>query len=1049
MSREKRIQAFLKSPVEVFETVEHRHEIWRDDPFDVPGIHAEARDRFRDLLSAATSPDGAPGRVLLLCGETGSGKTHLLRALRAMVHKERAGFVGYMQLTSTSSHYARYLLSNLVESLEQPYDETVDPRSGLARIATALASRALESPLASMLREDDQLDPDEVTDLVFTGADRLIAQRQFQFADLDLLRALLYLYRPNPPLRARVIKYLRCERLSPHDARMLGDLASRDRDEDPERMVEMLGRLMSVLTESPLALVMCLDQLEGTIDLEGKLEQFHRALTTVTDLADRVPSSIFVVSCLVDSYQSLKPHLKRTLRDRLEQEPPVALPAIRRSDEAAAIVTERLRYLFRASDPLSDEQTIFDERTPFDPFPPDLISRRPAWRTREIIEACRRHRSRCKAAKGLVPFTIDGLGTDSEEDRIRPAIEKWEQAWNDYVASEPVVVPDDEVELLSLLSWAMTAAGEELESGHRFPSESTGGGVHVRAQVSGKTREHLFIGLCNRPTQFGHLANQISRFAKQVAADPNKPVLVLVRLDEFSNAPSVTKGIRAVAKEGGRAVAIPDTDVRAMHNLRRFLAAHKDEPHFEAWFRLENHMSRLPSIRRILDLDSLDRLGPPESGNTAAPPAADPPRAPSDSQAPPSSVVREGLLFLGRSRGLVSRPISLPPDVLTRHAAFLGGTGSGKTTLALAIAEQLLLRGIPVTMIDRKGDLAGYARIAGDDSGDPRRRELLDRIDVALFTPGHPQGRPLSIGVVPEGVSEMTPYDRNETVAQAAQALADMLNYRSTGRDAALRAILIQALQVLAESLDRPVTLGAVVQLVDEADPLLVSRVGRLDTKLFEQLVRDVETLNLTSAHLFGTGAERLDPDLLFGRGRWRPEGDRTRLSIISTKFLRNDAEALFWVGHFLFTVLRWGSKNPRDALQAALLFDEADLYLPALRQPVTKAPMESLLKRGRSAGLSVFLATQSPGDLDYRCRDNVRSWFLGRIKENTALQKLRPMAGDAVEKLAAQSTGEFFLVDEKSAVPFTAQRSILTTDQISETEMLSLAKRTRGTEPR
>src|SRR5689334_3843246 len=101
MSKERRLQTFLQSPIDVFETIEHRHEIWRDDPFDIPSIHKDARDRFRDLLGAATSTGGSPGRVLLLCGETGSGKTHLLRALRAMVHKERSGFVGYMQLTST------------------------------------------------------------------------------------------------------------------------------------------------------------------------------------------------------------------------------------------------------------------------------------------------------------------------------------------------------------------------------------------------------------------------------------------------------------------------------------------------------------------------------------------------------------------------------------------------------------------------------------------------------------------------------------------------------------------------------------------------------------------------------------------------------------------------------------------------------------------------------------------------------------------------------------------------------------------------------------
>ena len=68
------------------------------------------------------------------------------------------------------------------------------------------------------------------------------------------------------------------------------------------------------------------------------------------------------------------------------------------------------------------------------------------------------------------------------------------------------------------------------------------------------------------------------------------------------------------------------------------------------------------------------------------------------------------------------------------------------------------------------------------------------------------------------------------------------------------------------------------------------------------------------------------------------------------------------------------------------MLFDEADLYLPAQRQPPTKGPMEDLLKRARATGVGLLLATQSPGDFDYKCRDNIRAWFVGRVKEETAL---------------------------------------------------------------
>jgi hypothetical protein len=62
----------------------------------------------------------------------------------------------------------------------------------------------------------------------------------------------------------------------------------------------------------------------------------------------------------------------------------------------------------------------------------------------------------------------------------------------------------------------------------------------------------------------------------------------------------------------------------------------------------------------------------------------------------------------------------------------------------------------------------------------------------------------------------------------------------------------------------------------------------------------------------------------------------------------------------------RWncnrGAKSLRQRLQAVLLFDEADIYLPAgTRQPATKATMEDLLKRARSAGVGIPWRRKAP----------------------------------------------------------------------------------------
>lgn len=99
----------------------------------------------------------------------------------------------------------------------------------------------------------------------------------------------------------------------------------------------------------------------------------------------------------------------------------------------------------------------------------------------------------------------------------------------------------------------------------------------------------------------------------------------------------------------------------------------------------------------------------------------------------------------------------------------------------------------------------------------------------------------------------------------------------------------------------------------------------------------------------------------------------------------------------------------------------------------------------GRTFAVGVFLATQSPGDLDYKCRDQVRAWLVGRVKEPTAIAKLKPMleAGrvDAAAKLPGQATGEFFLIREGEVLAVKAKPSLIETRQLPEERILQLAR--------
>ena len=150
-------------------------------------------------------------------------------------------------------------------------------------------------------------------------------------------------------------------------------------------------------------------------------------------------------------------------------------------------------------------------------------------------------------------------------------------------------------------------------------------------------------------------------------------------------------------------------------------------------------------------------------------------------------------------------------------------------------------------------------------------------------------------------------------------------------------------------------------------------------------------------------------------------------------------------------TLGRWISRSPAPSgtLQAVVLFDEADLYLPAVRQPATKEPMENLLRRARSAGVGLLLATQSPGDFDYKCRDNIRAWFVGQIREANSIAKMKPMLSecriDVASRLPGQEPGEFLLIRDGDAIGLKTRLSVVDARQIPEDEIVALARATRG----
>ena len=75
-----------------------------------------------------------------------------------------------------------------------------------------------------------------------------------------------------------------------------------------------------------------------------------------------------------------------------------------------------------------------------------------------------------------------------------------------------------------------------------------------------------------------------------------------------------------------------------------------------------------------------------------------------------AEIERKGQLYLGNEydvqKGEVTgRHVFYDVRHLTTHGIILGMTGSGKTGFGMVLLEEILLQGIPVLMLDPKGDL--------------------------------------------------------------------------------------------------------------------------------------------------------------------------------------------------------------------------------------------------------------------------------------------------------------------------------------------------------
>jgi hypothetical protein len=382
----------------------------------------------------------------------------------------------------------------------------------------------------------------------------------------------------------------------------------------------------------------------------------------------------------------------------------------------------------------------------------------------------------------------------------------------------------------------------------------------------------------------------------------------------------------------------------------------------------------------------------------------------------------KALLTLGTTTD--GETVTLPMEAMRRHMLALGASGSGKTVLCKVVVEECIRKRLPVIAVDPQGDLASLAM--SEDSTVLERmgvspevaREFRNRVDVKVWTPGATLGIPVSFTPnmrVPDGVR---PEDRLRAFGAVAQALASMVGAQDEATATAFSMILEYADQngLACENLEDFRNF-----LADPPMPLAKSMDVVFDGKARNKAHKALLIKTLGANRLMFDLGKPIDIDEMFGLYTGGPsDTGKARLSIIYLNTLTSQEDKEIFVSLLCSALYRWMLTLDGSQLWGMFYMDEVAPYLPPVRNPASKQALMMLLRQARKYGLCCLLATQSPGDIDYKALGQVGTMALGRIVGERALMKVEPVlraqpnldTEAIINGLPGMSKGRFVLVN-------------------------------------
>lgn len=293
--------------------------------------------------------------------------------------------------------------------------------------------------------------------------------------------------------------------------------------------------------------------------------------------------------------------------------------------------------------------------------------------------------------------------------------------------------------------------------------------------------------------------------------------------------------------------------------------------------------------------------------------------------------------------------VKIPLKTLNRHGLIAGATGTGKTKSLQVLAENLSDRGVPVLLMDIKGDLSGLAQ---PSPGHPKIDERHEKIGLPFEAKNFP--------VEVLTLSEQDGVRLRATISEFGPVLLSRILNLSETQSGVVAVIFQYCDDHKMPVLDLKDFKKILHYATQEGKEEFTKAYGRISTASTGAILRKIIELEQQGADLF-FGETSFDVDDLL---RVNDEG-RGYINIIRLTDIQ-DRPKLF--STFMLSLLAeiyatYPEQGDSDRPELVIFIDEAHLIFNEASKALLNQ-IESIVKLIRSKGVGLYFVTQNPTDV-------------------------------------------------------------------------------------